>query len=324
MTHEHPPHPVEKLCEAGLRVYAQALREGHVAVEDAEAAPCLTRFGLLHPDFEDSRWLKPAPPAVLLPRLLRGIEDEVARHRRRERELAEIFEPLMALDADRSPAAQSSALTVLSGTGPINAAIQHVMAEATQEILTIQPGGARSAAALAESYAQEQAMLDRGARMRTLYQHTTRYAHAVLDHFGRLRGDVEARTLSEVTDRLVVIDRSVAFIPANAERTLALEIRHPSVIAYLTTTFERQWNLATPLFPTAAQQPQENGVTARQRAIAALLVEGETDARIAERLGMNVRTCRAHIAKLAATLGSANRAQLGFLIGRSQILDQEQ
>ena len=36
------------------------------------------------------------------------------------------------------------------------------------------------------------------------------------------------------------------------------------------------------------------------------------DEAIARRLGMNVRTCRAHIAKLAAALGSESRAQLGY------------
>ncbi|GAA2249336.1 hypothetical protein GCM10010104_52310 [Streptomyces indiaensis] len=51
--------------------------------------------------------------------------------------------------------------------------------------------------------------------------------------------------------------------------------------------------------------------------MAALLVEGHTDAVIAERLGLNIRTARVHIAKLAATLGSQSRAQLGYLIGRS-------
>ena len=38
---------------------------------------------------------------------------------------------------------------------------------------------------------------------------------------------------------------------------------------------------------------------------------------------MNVRTCRAHIAKLAASLGSGSRAQLGFLIAQSGILEEE-
>ncbi|MCF2129726.1 helix-turn-helix transcriptional regulator, partial [Strepomyces sp. STD 3.1] len=62
------------------------------------------------------------------------------------------------------------------------------------------------------------------------------------------------------------------------------------------------------------------GITPRQHAIAALLIEGHTDNVIAERLGMNVRTARVHIAKLAATLGSESRAQLGYLIAESGIL----
>jgi DNA-binding NarL/FixJ family response regulator len=78
-----------------------------------------------------------------------------------------------------------------------------------------------------------------------------------------------------------------------------------------------------PMHPRAAAPPARGPVTARQRAIAVLLVEGHTDAVIADRLGMNVRTARVHIAKLAATLGSESRAQLGYLIGRSGILDQE-
>lgn len=93
-------------------------------------------------------------------------------------------------------------------------------------------------------------------------------------------------------------------------------------MTFLATTFDRLWRLATPMYPEADQQPTLNGVTPRQRAIAALLVEGHTDAVIADRLGMNIRTAREHIAKLAAVLGSGSRAQLGYLIGQSGILDQ--
>ncbi|MDH6618280.1 DNA-binding NarL/FixJ family response regulator [Streptomyces sp. SAI-135] len=76
------------------------------------------------------------------------------------------------------------------------------------------------------------------------------------------------------------------------------------------------------MYPQTVHRPSLNGVTPRQRAIAGLLVEGHTDAVIADRLGMNIRTARVHIAKLAATLGSESRAQLGYLIGRSGILDR--
>lgn len=90
-----------------------------------------------------------------------------------------------------------------------------------------------------------------------------------------------------------------------------------------TETFDRLWRLATPMYPEpAVQRPSQRGITPRQRTIAGLLVEGHTDAVIADRLGLNIRTARAHIAKRAATLGSDSRAQLGYLIGQSGILDQ--
>jgi DNA-binding NarL/FixJ family response regulator len=138
-----------------------------------------------------------------------------------------------------------------------------------------------------------------------------------------LEGDVQVRTLHEVTERLIIFDGEVAFLPANISRTDALEVRDPALLRFLVTTFERLWDMATPMWPRPAQQPAVKGVTTRQRAIARLLVEGLTDEKIGVRLGMNVRTVRVHIAKLATTLGSGNRAQLGYLIGESGILGHD-
>ncbi|MFH8608725.1 LuxR C-terminal-related transcriptional regulator [Streptomyces sp. NPDC018029] len=216
----------------------------------------------------------------------------------------------------------STTVTVLDGLDRINSAIDRAMNEVTEEFLAVQPGGMRPPETLAEVFPRDQAILTRGCRMRTLYQHTTRHSLPVLAYFEQLDGDTEARTLDEVTDRLFVFDRTVAFIPASKDRSVALELRHPALVEYFATTFWRLWRMATPMWPQAAPQPSENGITARQHAIAGLLVEGLTDAEIAERLGMNVRTARVHIAKLAATLGSNSRAQLGFLIARSGILDR--
>ena len=79
------------------------------------------------------------------------------------------------------------------------------------------------------------------------------------------------------------------------------------------------------LEPAALQLPILTGPNNfNSEDIAKLLVEGHVDEAIARRLGMNVRTCRAHIAKLATALGSGSRAQLGYLIAQSGILEQEQ
>ncbi|MCQ4212035.1 helix-turn-helix transcriptional regulator [Streptomyces longispororuber] len=318
------PHGTAELCDAGMQLYARALREGRVPREDTEPTPCLESSGLLRPDAEDPQWLHPVPPAVALPGLLKSIEDNIARERVQGASLASAFAPLMSLDAERASVPDAPMITVLLGFQRINDAIAEAISASSAELLTIQPGGHRPAPLLASALPREQELLTRGCRMRTLYQHTSRHSPAVLGHYEQLDGDVQVRTLDEVTERLIMLDRTVAFIPANQDRTVALEIRHPALITYLATTFERLWRLATPMFPQdGGPELTTGGVTTRQRTIATLLIEGHTDAVIAERLGMNIRTVRVHIAKLAATLGSDSRAQLGYLIGQSGILTSQ-
>ncbi|MEU5595655.1 helix-turn-helix transcriptional regulator [Streptomyces sp. NPDC020298] len=323
---EHTEHSVEELCPAGVKLYEQALREGHISAQEAVGTPCLLDHGLLHPTVEDLGRLEPITPAIALNRLLRGSRARVDEERRRENRLVEQFETLIRIDG-RHPSADAPTLRLLHGTRRINQALTEAMAEAEDEVLCIQPHtgivGERGDIAHSLAYERDQAFLDRGGRNRALYQHSMRHLPSVCAYVEQLKGDTEGRSLDELTDRLVVIDRSVAFIPADDEGGLALEVRHPALIKYFVTTFEVLWQLATPMFPKAERRPSYNGVTPRQRAIAALLVEGHTDAVIADRLGMNVRTARDHIAKLAALLGSESRAQLGYLIARSGILDPE-
>jgi DNA-binding CsgD family transcriptional regulator len=323
----HREHGIEELCDAGTALYEQALRDGHVPAADAAGVPCLTDLGLLHPAVDDLARLEPMPPAALLGHLLRGSRARIADERRREERLTELFEPLLRLGTPQGTDPDTPTLRILSGTERINGAIGDAMACATEEVLCIQSHagltGPRGEAAAAAAFARDQALLDRGARIRALYQHTLRHLPAVYGNLEQLRGDFAARGLDELPDRLIVVDRVVAFVPAGDDGRLALEVRHPALLRYFATAFERLWGLATPMYPEAVRQPSLNGVTPRQRAIAALLVEGHTDAVVAERLGMNVRTARVHIARLAATLGSESRAQLGYLIARSGILDRE-
>ncbi|GHI06123.1 LuxR family transcriptional regulator [Streptomyces cellostaticus] len=327
----HRDHGAEELCTAGVHLYAQALRDGHLLADEAGQAPCLTGFGLLHPAPDDPARLEPVAPAAALNRLLRGSRARVADEYRREEQLVEQLEPLLRTDWPQATGtgAGTPLLRLHRGSQRINQALTEVMEETYQEVLCVQPhfpglSGPRGEAVREFAARRDQALLDRGGRIRTLYQHTVVHLPAIHAYNERLDGDTEARCLDELTDRLIVMDRRVAFIPADDEGTLALEVRHPALVGYFATTFDRLWRLATPTYPEPVRRPTLNGVTPRQRAIAALLVEGHTDAVIADRLGMNVRTARDHIARLAATLGSESRAQLGYLIARSGSLEAEE
>ncbi|GAA3488592.1 helix-turn-helix transcriptional regulator [Streptomyces cremeus] len=314
------PHSVSELCEPGAQLYAIALRTGRIARSEVQPAPCLMDFALVHPDPDDANWLLPVPPSAALGQLLHPIEKEMQDRRLLTAQLADAFEPFMAISAQVS--ATTHSITVLEGLKRINDTLDVSAAQCQKEVLTIQPGGGRRENILEQALKRGQPLVDRGVAMRTLYQHTVRHSQGTLAYAERMaQGQVEIRTLEELVDRLMIFDRSVAYIPVNDDRHVALEIRQPALVAYLTQVFEQFWNHAVPLLEPVAYDPTPEGISGVQRSIAKLLIEGYVDEAIARRLGMNVRTCRAHIAKLAASLGSGSRAQLGYLIAKSNILD---
>ncbi|MEU2061891.1 helix-turn-helix transcriptional regulator [Streptomyces sp. NPDC013455] len=322
-TNETHPHALTELCQEGSRLYANALRMGRVPRADVAAAPCLMEFALLHPDPDDADWLRPVPASVALSQRLNPLEREITERRRLSTELAEAFEPFM--DLSTQVTASTHSLTVLEGLDRINTALDLATAQCQKEVLTVQPSARHPERRLVEGLERDKPLIERGVRIRTLYQHTARYSPerlAYVDQF--TEGKAEYRTIDELVERLIICDETVAFIPVRDDRQVALELRHPGLVRYLIKVFEFMWDRAVPLSAGAPYETAPDGITEIQHSIAKLLVEGHVDEAIARRLGMNVRTCRAHIAKLAQALGSGSRAQLGYLIAQSGILDREQ
>ncbi|MEU1073222.1 MULTISPECIES: helix-turn-helix transcriptional regulator [unclassified Streptomyces] len=307
----------------GKTLYATALRTGGITRTEAQAAPCLIDLALLRPDADDAEQLRPVPPSVVLNQLVQPLEREIQERRKLSMSLASTFEPFMAITSE--DAASTHAITVLEGLELINATLDRVIDECTKELLTIQPGSGRRPETLESGLRRVQPLLDRGVGMRTLYQHTARHHSATIGYVERIAPyGLEVRTLEEIIDRLIIVDRRVAFIPARSDRRVALELRHEGLVQYLVGVFDQFWLHAVPWeeeVPYGSSKAE--GITGVQRSIAKLLVEGHVDDSIARRLGMNVRTCRAHIAKLNAALGSGSRAQLGYLIAQSGILEQD-
>ena len=316
------PHAMTALCGEGGRLYAHALRTGRIARTDVESAPCLMEFALLHPDPDDANWLLPVPPSVALAQRLNPIEHEIAERRRWSIELSDAFEPFLALSAQAT--ANTHPIMVLEGGKRINAALNLATAQCQTEMLTVQPSNRISESSLLQGLERDRPLIERSVRIRTLYQHTARYNPEKLAYVDQLsNGKVEYRTIDELAERLIICDETVAFIPTRDDQQVALELRHPGLVRYLIKVFEFMWARAVPLATGAPYETAPDGITDIQHSIAKLLVEGHVDEAIARRLGMNVRTCRAHIAKLATALGSGSRAQLGYLIAESGILKQK-
>ncbi|MFJ9442441.1 LuxR C-terminal-related transcriptional regulator [Kitasatospora sp. NPDC101235] len=205
---------------------------------------------------------------------------------------------------------------LLEDTHVAGSALASVVGAAKEEVLTVRPGGGHPQAALTEALPRDLAMLERGVRLRSLYQHPTRFDPPTRSYAELvIAAGAEVRTRAEVPARLVVVDRTTAFVPARLATGGALLVREPSLVAYFVGLFEHEWSQAVP-YDTA---PRAARTVSREveDVIAVLLAAGEKDDTIARRLGMSTRTCRRHIAELLARLGAQSRFQAGALAERA-------
>ncbi|MCX4724985.1 LuxR C-terminal-related transcriptional regulator [Streptomyces sp. NBC_01306] len=319
MTALQHTHGVEELCETGSLTYATALRQGYIERKAADSTPCLIDLGLLHPDPDDTERMLPTPPSLALHAMLLDIESEIHNRRSREVRIVESLERFMALDT-AGPSDRAPGVVVLEGLPRINTAISRASNDCRTEALCVQPGP-RSEFELRTALPRGLLLRERGAHMRTLYQRASLHSPGLRNYLEKMGHSLEIRSLDDIPERLMIFDRSVAFIPASADRTTALELRHPAMIEYLATVFERFWRQGIPLHEPAPPVPAEAGISERQYAVARLLSEGHPDEAVAKRLGISVRTCRTHIAHLSTVLGTTNRVQLGVRIAQSGMLD---
>ncbi|MFF4318893.1 LuxR C-terminal-related transcriptional regulator [Streptomyces sp. NPDC001568] len=300
-------------------MYRKAVVKG---CTDREGAPaCLLRMGLLVPPPDDPTVLVPVSPDVAKAELVRPIEQSLEKQRLDAQAIADSFVPVGAIYT-AAKREHTGWATTIDGEQAIHATLAHAVRECREELMTVQPGGSRL------SYDLDG--LDhvrRPARHRALHQHAVRTHTATLRHIERLVGaGCEVRTLDHVIDPLIIIDRTVAYVPGRiGARTSALEIRQPSLVSFLVQVFEEAWERGTSLAPRScdprSSRTVEPGIADEiQRAVMRLLVAGHTDEAIARRLGTSRRTVAAHVSRIAAALRSRSRAQLGYLIATTGML----
>ena len=222
----------------------------------------------------------------------------------------------------RSPSAVGGPFTEIRGA-TIRTFLDSMVADAQEELLTAQPQDRRGVKQLDEARVRTIAALDRGVRMRTLYQHAARRGTATRKYVAAVTAaGAEVRTLDEFFNRLIVVDRRVAIIPSHEGLTAAMVISEPSTVGYLVDMFERHWERARPF--TSSETSLMRDIAAEQRAMTIrMLLEGRADPAGAKRLGVSPRTYAAYVADLKNEFEVETRFQLGYEMGKRGISGRE-
>ncbi|MFE0458102.1 LuxR C-terminal-related transcriptional regulator [Kitasatospora sp. NPDC058965] len=216
---------------------------------------------------------------------------------------------------ERSAAAPPTGRPVaeyVRGLPNIQQRIFQLVSECRHELITVQPGH-RPPELLDTALQQDLPFLQRGGRMRTIYQPcalsapaTVCYAAEVTKHGGSVR------ILDEPFPRTFILDRSLAVIPAVEDASTAVFVEDPAVVAHLLRVFERDWTRAETVRWAEVKIAERSAPVAGR--VGALLAQGLTQQGVARRLGLSERTVAGHIARLRNRHGARTLFQLGWLM----------
>ncbi len=322
MATRYGPEERKLLETAAGRLYSNAAAHGQVAADDPRfqeggefraALDLLLDIGLFVPNHAGTQYL-PVDPSTVQTRVVVPLSREGADLLNESSEWAETFSQLgqtyrRATQSDIAP------ITEVRGLVQINNYLQALISDARSEILTAQPYGRRPAPELASAQDRDLRAIDRGVKMRTLYQHSARQSPATREYVAEMTAHgAEVRTLDEFFKRLIIVDREVAVIPGSEDHVVAIALRDKSLVAYLVDIFDRSWERGRPF--TAHDARNEKSIADDVRAMTIrLLVEGHSDPASAKRLGVSTRTYAGYIAALKEEYGVQTRFQLGHAMG---------
>ena len=300
-----------------------AAADPRIVEDGAERAPfaLLVELGLVQLDKATDTWL-PEDPSSVQSRVVSPLSQEGAKLLEESTHWARAFGTLNQ-SWRRSPLAQARGPFTYLHDEAIGPFLAGLVSEAEEEMLTAQPQTGRDAQSLAAAALRDTAMLERGTKMRTLYQHSARrssFTHKYVAAVTARGGEV--RTLDEFFNRMIVVDRRIAVIPAADDLRTAVAVREPSVVAYLVDIFERTWERGRPFANRESSMMKD--IAAEQRSMTTrMLIEGHSDPVSAKRLGVSPRTYAGYVADLKEEYEAETRFQLGYTMGQRGVSGEE-
>jgi sugar-specific transcriptional regulator TrmB len=310
---------------AGAALYEEIVSSGGIVVGEPrivsggdlhDAFEQLREMGLVRLDPDNETWVG-EDPALVHTRVVAPLTQQGAELLQESARWTEAFGSI-AQAWRRAPGATAGGpFRYLHGGETINSFLETTVPEAEEEVLTAQPQAARGNTQVMEHVLEgERALLERGVKILTLYQHAARRSTALREYVSALSPlGAEVRTQDEFFNRMIVVDRRVAIIPSPDDLQTALAIREPTIVAYLVDVFMRSWERARPF--TSQEASVVKGIADEQRAMTMrMLVEGHSDPVSAKRLGVSPRTYAGYVADLKDEFDAETRFQLGYALGK--------
>lgn len=310
-------------------MYARLNRQEPVSSKDGPALEELKAWRLV--GFDPDR---PDVPVPLNPdeAIRRRLADELAEAERRVARMAALpaLSDSLSMHFERAQWTAEGGSEFLDDPATVNARLDDVIGSARTEILAAQPGGPRTRELLERSVARDQAALNRGVILRTVYRDTVR-DNAVTAEYARTMSARGAayRTLITHFERCIVVDRRVAFVSDHVVEGgpdhAAWLITDRAMVAWIAAVYDIQWDRAAPWHGElrGRQDGQWTGVdtvsgpegvrtSARQREILRGIAAGTEQRVLARRMGIAPRTLSDQVTMLKALWGVETLPELAY------------
>ncbi|HUR06569.1 MAG TPA: LuxR C-terminal-related transcriptional regulator [Nonomuraea sp.] len=242
-------------------------------------------------------------PEIGISRLIRRRLLETSAEQRR---IADVWKTLILLSAQRRGPDRTVTIERIDGIDQVNERIWSLALDA-REVLTVQSDRCPRPDMLPANLHR----LGEGVRWRTIISRKSLVDPELMEYSLTLhRAGNRHRLVDDTGQQMVIVDRSVAFVPTtpDTDSQSALMIAQAGAVATMVDLFERVWTHAVDLEPNPA-----SSLTPRERQVLHLLSSVDKDEIAARQMGVSLRTYRRHVAELFDRLGAANRFQAALL-----------
>ncbi|WP_182874395.1 helix-turn-helix transcriptional regulator [Microbispora sp. H10670] len=212
-------------------------------------------------------------------------------------------------------------LELLSTAEAVQAHLADAAKRCTGEVLAVYACGFPSQSVLRGSAERDFGAVARGARMKVCWQHSMIASTRLTWYVDAARGlGAEIRGCDQSPHRFVIYD-DVVFFPRDAlaeDEPGAVMTRAPAAVEYFRAQHRFYWSGGRPVAAAGEGGEADEFIESDlARDIVRLLAQGEKDEVVSRKLGISLRTCRAHVARIMKVLGARSRFQAGVYAART-------